>query len=51
MENTEDERLIDLLNRLRAAGDPVEVATLSAKVERLVFHRQIEPPLSILKSG
>jgi hypothetical protein len=35
-----DQNLIELLNRLRTTTDRAEVASLSDKIERLVFHKQ-----------
>jgi hypothetical protein len=38
--DTSDEALVKLLNRLKNATDLAEVALLSDKIERLVFHKQ-----------
>jgi hypothetical protein len=38
--HTSDETLVKLLNRLKTTTDLAEVALLSDKIERLVFHKQ-----------
>jgi hypothetical protein len=38
--DTSDETLVKLLNRLKTTADLAEVALLSDKIERLVFHKQ-----------
>jgi hypothetical protein len=38
--HTSDKTLINLLNRLRATVDPIEIRKLSDRIERVVFHKQ-----------
>ena len=38
--DTSDEALAELLNRLKTTSDPVEVRRISDQIERIVFHKQ-----------
>jgi hypothetical protein len=38
--DTSDEALAELLNRLKTTSDPVEVRRISDQLERIVFHKQ-----------
>ena len=40
--NTSDQTLESLLARLKAATDPEAIRQLSADIERVIFHKQVE---------
>lgn len=39
-QNTSDQALLNLLERIKATDDPATIKELSAQLERIVFHKQ-----------